>query len=251
MDPSLYQEHAELEADHWWFVARRAIVREVLEEYVGVGGVERRILDVGCGTGGMLPLLARYGDVAGVEAEPSAVEQCRATFPEFPVRLGSLPSGVVGHGTYDLVTAFDVIEHIEDDRGALQSLAGVVEPGGILLVTVPALAWLWSDHDVLNGHHRRYDKKRLVDALQGAGLTVLHVSYFNTILLPVVAVARLAQRLRPAKAASHLTSDFSMPASPVNRVLTWVMGAEKGLVARRSLPLGVSLIAVARLQSAT
>lgn len=245
MDPKLYQEHAELEADHWWFVARRMIVSEVLDEFVGASHGRRRILDAGCGTGGMLPMLARYGEVTGVEPEPAAVEQCRARFSDFDVRVGSVPEGVVGSGTYDLVTAFDVIEHIDDDEGALRGLASVLAAGGTLLVTVPALAWLWSDHDVLNGHHRRYDRRGLLAVLEGAGLEVVHASYFNTVLLPVVAAARVAQRVRPSKAEVDMTSDFSMPGPRMNRLLTRVMGAERRVVARRGLPIGVSLIAVA------
>jgi 2-polyprenyl-3-methyl-5-hydroxy-6-metoxy-1,4-benzoquinol methylase len=241
VERELYDEHASLEQDHWWFVGRRAIIDAVLTRHLPAV-TDRRILDVGCGTGGMLPLLARFGTVSGIEAEPLAVEHCRSAFGEFEVRLGAIPEGVPSDGGIDLVTAFDVIEHIEDDLAALRSLREALCPAGVAVITVPALQWLWSDHDVVNGHQRRYTRRRLVDVVEQAGFHVQHVSYFNTALLPVVATARLAQGLRKRPVAPH--SDFTMPSAPVNATLTWVLGSERRIVARTGLPVGVSLIAV-------
>lgn len=242
MDISLYEDHARLEQDHWWFVARRAILEEVLRSHLP-DVPDRQVLDVGCGTGGMLPMLNRFGHVVGLEGEPLAVEHCRSTFGGFDVQLGNIPSDVPSHHSFDLVTAFDVIEHIEDDHGALASLRSALRPGGTLIVTVPALAWLWSDHDVVNGHQRRYTRRSLAGALGGAGFRVTHLSYFNTVLLPAVAVSRVAQRL-PSRAVRP-RSDFTMPSTRRNALLTRVMSSEARAVSRRGLPLGVSLVAVA------
>jgi SAM-dependent methyltransferase len=243
VDRLLYDEHASLERDHWWFVGRRAIVRAVLARHLPQVA-ERRILDVGCGTGGMLPLLSDFGRVRGLEAEPLAVEHCHAAYGEFDVQRGEIPADVPTDGSLDVVTAFDVIEHIEDDLGALRSFREALHAGGTAVVTVPALQWLWSDHDVVNGHQRRYTRGRLVDVLRAAGFDVEHVSYFNTLLLPTVAAARLAQRLRRRPTAPH--SDFTMPSPAVNKVLTRVLSCERGAVANRGLPVGVSIIAIAR-----
>jgi 2-polyprenyl-3-methyl-5-hydroxy-6-metoxy-1,4-benzoquinol methylase len=242
VDRSLYEEHARLEQDHWWFVARRAIVSTVLDRHLPAAA-ERRILDVGCGTGGMLPMLARFGTVAGLEAEPLAVDHCHATFPSFPVELGGIPDQVPTDGALSVITAFDVIEHIDDDHAAVASLRGAVHRDGTVVVTVPALQALWSDHDVVNGHKRRYDRRGLSALLRGADLELAHQSYFNTVLLPAVAAARVAQRVLPSPGRPE--SDFSMPAAPVNRILTRVFSSERSLVAGPGLPLGVSLIAVA------
>jgi SAM-dependent methyltransferase len=242
MDAALYEQHAELEQEHWWFVARRAIIGTVLDHHLE-RGADRRLLDVGCGTGGMLPLLAQFGTVSGIEGEPLAVEHCRAAFGRFDVQLGQVPSDVPHDGSFDLVSAFDVIEHIDDDVEALAALRAAVRPGGLIVVTVPALPWLWSAHDDLNGHKRRYTRQSLTAALTRAGVEVAALSYFNTVLLPAVAAARLVQHLRPRPAAPH--SDFRMPTRWVNRALTRAMASERGLVARGGLPIGVSLVAVA------
>ena len=246
MERSLYEEHARLEQDHWWFVGRRAIISAVLDRHLPAA-TERRILDVGCGTGGMLPTLARYGTVAGLEAEPLAVEHCHATFPSFPVELGGIPDQVPTNGALGVVTAFDVVEHIEDDHSAVASLRSAVHRDGTIVVTVPALQALWSDHDVVNGHKRRYDRRGLSALLRGADLELAHLSYFNTALLPAVAAARLAQRFRRSPGGPE--SDFSMPATQVNRILTRVFSSERQLVTGCGLPLGVSLIAVAHRRS--
>lgn len=242
MESELYEEHALLERHQWWFVARRAILDQVLTAHLSGPG-PRRILDVGCGTGGMLPMLSRFGDVSGIEAAPLAVEHCRSSFGEFEVRLGAVPGDVPVDGSFDVVTAFDVIEHIPDDVGALRSLRSALRPGGTAVVTVPALPWLWSDHDVVNGHQRRYTRTRLLDVVAEADLELVHASFFNTVLLPVVAAARLGQRLRTRAVVRH--SDFTMPARWVNVLLTHLMSAERSVVSRRGLPIGVSLVAVA------
>jgi SAM-dependent methyltransferase len=243
MESELYEEHAALERDQWWFVARRRILEVVLARHLPPLA-ERRILDVGCGTGGMLPMLSHFGLVSGIEGEPMAVERCRSAFGEFDVRQGEIPGDVPSDGTFDVVTAFDVIEHIDDEAAALESLRSAVRPGGTVVVTVPALSWLWSDHDVVNGHKRRYTRGSLMGAIHRAGLELDHISYFNTVLLPVVAVARLAQRVRARPVALH--SDFTMPSAGLNRLLTTAMSSERSLVSRRGLPIGVSLVAVAR-----
>lgn len=243
MERELYEEHASLERDHWWFVARRAIVGEVLARHLPPAA-ERRMLDVGCGTGGMLPLLSTFGTVWGIESEPLAVEHCHAAFGDFDVELGAIPADLPSAGSLDVVTAFDVIEHIDDDLGALRSFGAALVPGGTAVITVPALPFLWSDHDVVNGHQRRYTRAGLLSTVRRAGFEPVHVSSFNTLLLPMVAAARLAQRLRRRPVEPH--SDFTMPSRPVNAALTRVMASERRVVARRGLPIGVSLVAVAR-----
>jgi SAM-dependent methyltransferase len=243
MDAHLYEEHALLEREHWWFVGRRAIVRQVIADHVPRRS-SLNLLDVGCGTGGMLPMLADFGTVEGIEGEPIAVRYCRSTYPSFTVREGTIPTNVPADAAFDVVTAFDVIEHLDDDVGGLCALRAAVKADGIVVVTVPALQWLWSDHDRANGHRRRYSRASLVSALRGAQLELVHVSYFNTLLLPIVAASRLFERVRGAAAVPQ--SDFSMPRSWLNGVLTRILRSETSLVARTGLPLGVSLVAVAR-----
>lgn len=244
MDAAVYRAHAELERDHWWFVGRRAVVGDVIEHHVGarIG----RILDVGCGTGGMLPLLARFGGVTGLEPEPFAVDHARGQPVEAEVVLGRVPEDVPPTGDYDLVTAFDVIEHLADDVGALRAMAAAARPGGSVLVTVPAVPWLWSEHDVANGHFRRYRRSDLARVLKEAGLEVRHLSSFNAVLFAPIAAVRLAGRLRRKDRPGRSDFDMGIPPRPVNRGLALALGGERRLVSRRGLPIGVSLIAVAR-----
>jgi SAM-dependent methyltransferase len=242
MERELYEQHAALEREQWWFVARRAILAAVLARYLPPDP-RRRMLDIGCGTGGMLPMLSRFGSVQGLETDEGALDHCHASYSDFDVRGGRIPSDVPSDGTFDVVTAFDVVEHIADDVGAFRAMRAAIHPGGLAVVTVPALPVLWSQHDEVNGHQRRYTRASLLDVIDRSGFEPTHLSYFNTVLLPIVAAARLAQRLRPRRVAPH--SDFTMPGATTNRILTRLMRSERSLVANRGLPLGVSLVAVA------
>jgi SAM-dependent methyltransferase len=243
LDRLIYEQHAALERDHWWFVSRREILRRLLSENLPPSA-DRRILDVGCGTGGMLPMLSHFGDVSGLDSDPEAVAACHERFPSYAVSRAEIPKDMPGDSSFDLVSAFDVIEHIADDLGAVRSLRDATRPGGQVVITVPAHAWLWSRHDVANGHHRRYGRSRLADLVGAAGLELSHLSSFNTALLPLIGAIRLSRRLR--RQPSGTGSDFTMPPPRLNAALTRLMSAEAPLVARRGLPTGVSLVALAR-----
>jgi len=247
VDAALYRAHADMERAHWWFVGRRAVVAEVIERHLRPLPVGR-ILDVGCGTGGMLPLLTRYGEVTAIEPEPYAVAHARAQPAAAVVIQGRVPEDVPAGYGFDLVTAFDVIEHVEDEGAALGALVAATRPGGSVLVTVPALPILWSEHDVANGHHRRYLRGDLIRAMTASGLAIRQVSYFNTALLPPIAALRLAGRLRRRPRPGRSDFDLGVPPAVLNRMLARLLASERRLVAGRGLPAGVSLVALARLE---
>ena len=244
MDAYLIAQHADLAETHWWLVARRRIIVDILDRRVRELAHVDRLLDVGCGPGMMVPALTRYGSVTVVDASAAAVEHVRRRYPDVAAVAGELPD-VVGaiDGGFDVVTALDVIEHIPDDEGALRSIRQAMAPGALLLCTVPALQLLWGPHDELNGHQRRYTRRRLVRTLEAAGFDVAWASYFNTFLFPPVAAVRLTRRLlrRPGEAASDLDTE----AGPLNGVLERVFAAERHVLRRMRLPVGVSLVAVA------
>ena len=251
MDDVLYRDHAAMEESHWWFEGRRAVVRSVLQAQLRDGHA-RNALDVGCGTGGMLPLLADFAShVTGLDMSSEAAAHAQeAALPGVTARVGRIPDDIPTKGELDLVTAFDVVEHIDDDVAALVSFRRALQPGrGLLLVTVPAYQWLWSPHDDLNQHKRRYTKRQLRARMEAAGFEVVTISYFNTWLFPVVAAVRLARKALPR--GGDGTSDFAMPADPVNRLLTRLFASERHLVRRTGLPVGVSLIAAARVATAS
>jgi SAM-dependent methyltransferase len=243
MDKAFYAEYYEIEDRHWWFAGRRQILLRVLERELGERARDLDILDFGCGTGTMLGHLARFGDPGGVDIDESAIDFCHQRGVDAARRIepGPLP---YADASFDLVTALDVIEHIEDDRATLAELDRVLRPGGHLLVAVPAMPFLWGPQDEISQHFRRYTAPVLRERLREAGFAVHRLSYFNTILFPGIAAVRL---LRRDRGNGEVKSDFTLTdrESLMNRVLTRVFAAEAPFVSRRDLPFGVSLLAFA------
>jgi SAM-dependent methyltransferase len=244
MDEDFYPAYYELEGRHWWFLGRRRLFLRLLERDFPPAARPVEVLDFGCGTGAFLEHLERFGPVSAVDSDERAVAFCHARGRD-EVQL--VPPGAplpFADDAFDLVTTLDVIEHIDDDVGALAELRRVLKPGGQALVAVPAFMFLWGKQDEVSHHRRRYTARSLRRALEAAGFAVDRTSYFNTILFAPIAAVRLGRRLlrRPGSAQS----DFELGPAALNRALGAVFGAEAGLVARRDLPFGVSLLALAR-----
>jgi len=239
MDRAIYDRMAEIDGEHWWFAARRHIVAELIARQAPLKP-GARILEVGAGTGSNLAMLQAFGKVDAIEPDEAA----RALASQrggFAVGGGLLPDEVtLEDGRYDLIVLLDVLEHIERDRASLQVLRRKLAPSGRLVLTVPAMPWLWSAHDVAHHHKRRYTKASLRDTLFDGGFHVRHMSHFNSLLFPLIAAARIAARLTGREGG-----DDVMPARPVNTVLQHVFSAERYWVTRGALPVGVSLLAVA------
>jgi SAM-dependent methyltransferase len=239
MERATYDRMAEIDQDHWWFVARRRIIAKLIESHIAPPP-GARILEMGCGTGSNLALLGRYGAVDAVEPDDQA-RALAAARSGLPVRGGMLPDGVaLDDGAYDLIAMLDVLEHIPGDHEALTALRPKLRPGGRMLVTVPAMPWLWSAHDVAHHHQRRYTAKSLRRTFETTGFRVRHLVYFNSLLFPLVVAARGVGKL-----TGHKGGDDAMPPRAVNAVLQRIFAAERYFVARGSLPFGVSLGIVA------
>lgn len=245
MEAHLFEEMARTEDHHWWFRGRRNIIEAVLRQHLPAAS-ERRMLDVGCGTGGNLPLLQRFGQVVGLEGSSDALALCRRRLgPDFPLHQGHIPEDIPP-GRFDVVTAFDVLEHIPDAVGALRGIRAALAPQGLLVLTVPAFGFLWSEHDTVHHHQRRYTVDLLTGQLSAAGLRLRWSSYFNSLLFPPIAAVRLLQRVLPKSRKNELRSDVETGGSGLaNQVLEALFSAERHVVPRVSLPFGVSLIAVA------
>jgi SAM-dependent methyltransferase len=239
VDDALYIQHDLLEEDHWWFVGRRRIVVSVLRSFLPRHAVDRTLLDLGCGTGGMLNALKAFGEVTGMDTSQFAIDRARER-SGCRVEWGMLPGPVPFEpDSFDVVTALDVIEHVDDDGAALRTIRELLKPGGSFMCTVPAFRFLWSGHDEINHHRRRYRRAELRGKLLDAGFRIRKLTYFNFLLFPPIALVRLAGRL-----TGRTGSDFEIPARGVNGVLARIFGAERHVVRIASFPFGVSLLAV-------
>lgn len=231
----------ELEDRHWWFTARRRIVESVIARLPL--GPNASILDAGCGTGGNLAMLARFGAVTGAEYDAGAAAIARARGVAPVVRAGLPDAMPFAAGQFQLVTLIDVLEHIDDDQASLDTLAGLLRPGGYLLSTVPAFPFLWSAHDTEHHHHRRYRAAQLRARIAASGLQIQWLGYYNTWLFPLVVMVRLLHKLKPA---AGVGSEMALPPAPLNALLERVFASERHWLGRVPAPFGVSLIALAR-----
>lgn len=249
MSPQAYEDMARVQDRHWWFAARRQILRAQLEALRLPA--DAQILEVGSGTGANLALLADFGQVNGLEMSAEAIASARARGLELPGRVslrhGRCPEDLAGwERKFDLVCLFDVLEHIEDDRAALQALRACLKPGGRVLISVPAYRWLWSAHDESLHHQRRYRLAEVARLCAECGLAVTRSSYFNTLLFPLAAAGRLLDRLL----GRTQSSGSDIPPAPVNTGLRAAFAFERHLLGRVPLPFGLSILVVAHTPAA-
>lgn len=240
MDSAEFQAMLALDDRHWWYRGRRRIVRAVLDSLELEPGA--RLLDAGAGSGRTLDELAAYGSVAGIELNPLGVEAARG---RGHLEVTEAPVEAIPHAdaSFHVVTCLDVLEHTPDDVRSLRELRRVTRPGGVLVVTVPAYPRLWSRHDEVNGHYRRYTRAALRRAAEAAGWRVERMTSFNAVYLLPAAAVRVARRERDGSESSELT--LTPPA--LNGLLELPLRAEAALIARGfALPAGLSLLAVLR-----
>jgi SAM-dependent methyltransferase len=230
------------EGRHWWYQGRRRVLERAIAR-LGLAK-EVRILDAGCGSGRNMVDLARYGAVTGLELSPTSVRLARERCAG-EVVVGSVMDMPFDDASFDLVVILDVMEHLSDDMGAFAELRRIVAPGGALLVTVPAYQWLWSGHDEINRHHRRYSRRGLVAAAKSAGWRCERTTHFNALLLPIAILLRVLDRIDPRTTKSRL--DLWVPPRPLNWLLRQPLNWEAAVIGHGgSIPAGLSLLAVFR-----
>jgi SAM-dependent methyltransferase len=241
MQPELYQLHERLEDTYWWFVAKNNILLHLIERIAKPGA---RVADIGCGTGGLLAQLATKYDAIGVEMDATARDACARR--GLRVLEGHLPDAIpLPDASFDLVVSSEVVEHVEDDRGAVARLASLLAPGGTLVITVPAHQWMWSEHDVANHHFRRYTRAQVRGLIEGTGLEVSLLTYQMVALFPLMAAARFAAKMRGGGNVAAGAEIKPLPRA-VNGVLRRVFEAEKWVTPRVPSPIGGSVLCVAR-----
>jgi SAM-dependent methyltransferase len=231
-----------IEQSHWWYTGRRKILASFVEDICRrVTDRRPRILDVGCGTGANLLMLSQYGDAEGVDVSEDALAFCRERGLE-NVKLGAAEQLPYDDDTFDLVTALDVVEHLDDDLAGLREMRRVLRPGGRVLLFVPTFMFLWGLQDDVSNHRRRYRMPELGRVLKQAGFEIERTTYANiTFFMPILAMRKL-MRLTGIKAES----ENNINVSAFNGMLGRMLGAESFVLRHMNIPFGVSGLCVAR-----
>lgn len=240
MEREVYQRMAGMDRDHWWFAGRRAILDRLIRRLVPLPS-KALVLEVGCGTGANIPLLQSFGSVEAMEPDAEA-RQITTQRTGVAVKEGFLPDAIpFEDDQFDMIAMLDVLEHVDEDAATLRALKRKLKANGRLVVTVPACPWLWSSHDTVHHHKRRYTSADLRKLFEQNGYTLDYFSFYNSLLFPLVALIRGLGRLTGREG-----SDDAMPSAPINGVLRAIFSLERHVIGRLRLPFGVSLIAVAR-----
>jgi SAM-dependent methyltransferase len=244
MNPQEYDRMRQLEDWYWWFVARREAALRFAEEY-RPRREPVRILDAGCGTGALMDRLeAQPGVIVfGLDFSGQALAYTRRRGHGRLVQ-GDLTCLPFPDGTFDVITALDVVEHIREDERALQEVNRVLRPGGVLLASVPAYRFLWGPHDTALQHYRRYTAGEMGALLQRAGFRVSKLTYLLALLFPAFLVQRLLAKLRGERADSQ--AQVIRVSQWVNRFLIRLQAAELAIARRLSLPVGATVFCVAQ-----
>jgi SAM-dependent methyltransferase len=242
MQQHTYSIMYEVEERHWWFVGRRAIIESFVAEVCRqIGKRKPRILDVGCGTGANLQMLGDHGVAEGVDVSPEAIEFCRARGLS-RLKQGAAEALPYEDASFDLVTALDVVEHLDDDVAGLKEVQRVLRPRGRALLFVPAFMFLWGVQDDISHHRRRYTMGDLKARLGEAGLRVERATYANLSFFWPILIGRTIMRLtgwRPA-------SENNITIGALNGLLGRILGAESWWLRRLNFPFGVSIVCVAQ-----
>lgn len=259
MNPQEYGRMHELETHYWWFVGRRAIIANLLQETLKTrcAGGKPALLDIGCGTGANLAMLAENvgagGRVTALDYSPLALQFAHGKLGDLPVDLlrGDATHLPFATARFDVVTMLDVLEHVEDDAGAVREIHRVLKPGGAFVLSVPAYQRLWSAHDEALHHFRRYEYYGLRSVLQSGGFEVSRLSFAMSVMPPLAWFWRRFilpfKPKRPEDATRH-SEGAVLPDVPefANRALIKYLGVEGKIIRKRPLNFGTSLVAIAR-----
>ncbi len=237
MEIEEYNKMYKFEEHCWWWVGRRAIIKHLLY-ILKLDSIN--ILDVGCGTGANLNFLQKYGDILGVDFSKEAKKFCKMRgYKIVQANAEKLP---LKENTFDLITALDLLEHL-DDNMAISEFYRVLKPDGYLILTVPAFTFLWSKHDEALHHKRRYNKNQLKNVLKSNGFTIKKLSYWNFFLFLPIAIIRLIKRNMKNKT---ITSDVKEIPKIINDFLIFILKIESYLISHINLPIGISLVCVGK-----
>lgn len=242
MQEIVYHTNYKLEDSYWWFVARNQIVKKVIDEFCSPDK-NKLMLDVGCGTGAFAALMNKSTNVVALDTSEIALGYTRKRGVENTVNclLSELPKDKYSS---DIITFLDVIEHIEDDKGVVRDAYNLAKMDGYLVATVPAYQWLWSRHDEIHMHYRRYTMKNFKKLFKDAGFKVIYSSYFNTFLFPAALLKRFIDKLTGAD-KKH-TAPIEEVSPFIDKLFRKIFLLEKKFLPKITFPFGVSIILVAK-----
>ncbi len=242
MEQHTYSIMYEVEGKHWWFAGRRRIIAGFVEKVCrDIATSQPRILDVGCGTGANLQMLAQFGAAEGVDVSSDALDFCRARGLA-EVKQGAAENLPFADASFDVVTGLDVVEHLDDDVAGLREMRRVLRPDGRAVLFVPAFMFLWGVQDDISHHRRRYTLVELEQKLKSAGLKIERASYANITFFVPILIGRVMMRLTGLRPAS----ENNITIGALNGLLGRILGSESWWLRRMSFPFGVSIICVAK-----
>ena len=243
MNPDEYEKLLRIDNGHWFYHGKRDIVRHWIDRFIQLKPNDL-LIDAGMGTGTWAVEMAARCRVIGIDDHDESlalaaprVKAAGGRVLKSGLNAVDLPSGVAA-----VVTLMDVLEHVDDDTGALLEMIRLTRPGGLVVVTVPAIRWLWSYWDEAMHHRRRYTKNELLRSVRQPGVRVLRCAYFNTAMLLPIALVRWYRRIRPAKAGTERSEDW-IPPRFLNRMFYYLL-AYPACCNFLPAPVGVSLLAV-------
>lgn len=243
MSDKLLNTFFKVESTHWWWMGRKKIVTNLLKKYLP--GKKNVILDAGCGTGAEIIYLRNFGKVYGVDLSPIATKFCQKRGIE-NVKIGDVSKLPYKNNSFDLVCLMDVLEHTSKNETVLNEIHRVLKPKGLLLMTLPALPFIYSKHDRIQGHFKRYTKRDIKKLLIKAGFKTIRISFFNILLSPPIVIIRLLSKLggplaRLADFDSRINYDISKRKA-INATLIKIFSLESLMLKYMDIPFGTSLL---------
>lgn len=244
MKSSEYSKMADAENFYWWHVGRKKIINKQLKKAVTIAPQSTRLLNIGCGTGGTIPMLSKFGSLDNVEVSQEAIDICRDKGFSNVKKIDGIKLPFKDN-EFDIAVALDVLEHIEDDSGALKEWHRILKKNGRVFITVPAYQWLWSEHDESLHHHRRYTLSGLHKKLNRAGFRVQKRTYAIVFSFPLIVGYRFIKSILPKKKGGKLATSYVFLPNSVNLFFIWLLSIEAWLLQYINAPFGTSLLIVA------